>query len=108
MNRPSDPLAARLLLPLAAVSMLAAAPAMAQPEFCARPERPGIPAGGSAAFEALSGAREAVDDYLDRMQDYLDCLQDESRAAALETDAVVDEWNAAVAAFEARHAEDGQ
>ena len=99
-------LASRAGAPAALLAFLAtlpsATPVLAQPEICARPSRPDIPAGERADYEALAASRAAVDTYMDRMQDYLDCLQDESTAAAAETDRVVDEWNEAVNAFEAR------
>ena len=88
-----------------AAALLVAAPAVAQPEICARPQRPDIPSGRKTDYDALAAARGAVDTYMDRMQDYLDCLQDESTAAAAETERVVDQWNEAVSAFEARQQE---
>lgn len=112
MTRPLPPVARAavshgrpLAVALAAcvLGVLQAVPdAVAQPEICARPARPDIPAGDSAEFDTLAAARETVDTYLDRMQDYLDCLQEESTAASAETGRVVDQWNEAARAFEAR------
>lgn len=85
-----------------AVIAFAAATTEASAQRCNRPDPPDIPSGYYAEDYEMEAAENEVRDYLSEMQDYVDCLAREQKDAQGEADSVLDEWNAAVSAYNSR------
>ena len=69
---------------------------------CRAPNSPSIPSGYAADYERMERAGNRVDAFAGEVSEYIRCLEQNMKAAADEYRDILDEWNRAVRAFNAR------